>query len=66
MADTDKAVDNWILYGATGYTGQLIAHEAKRRGLRPILAGRNAEKVKKLADTLELPWAAFSDRKSVV
>ena len=25
----------WMLYGATGYTGQLIAREAVRRGLRP-------------------------------
>ena len=32
----------WLIYGANGYTGQLIAREALRRGLKPILAGRNS------------------------
>jgi short subunit dehydrogenase-like uncharacterized protein len=40
---------NWMIYGANGYTGRLIAHEAKRRGMTPILAGRNAEELKALA-----------------
>ena len=30
---------SWLLYGANGYTGALIAREARRRGLSPILAG---------------------------
>ena len=55
-----KASDNWIIYGATGYTGRLIAETAKARGFKPTLAGRNAEKVRALADELDLPWAAFS------
>ena len=29
----------WLLYGAYGYTGRLIAEEAVKRGLRPVLAG---------------------------
>ncbi|MBB5208090.1 saccharopine dehydrogenase family protein [Chiayiivirga flava] len=33
----------WMIYGANGYTGRLIALEAKRRGLAPILAARNAQ-----------------------
>ena len=33
----------WMIYGANGYTGRLIAQEAKRRGLTPILAARNAQ-----------------------
>ena len=33
----------WLLYGANGYTGRLVAEEAVRRGLQPILAGRNAD-----------------------
>ena len=41
---------NWMLYGANGYTGRLIAAEARKQGLSPILAGRNAESVQKLAD----------------
>lgn len=45
----------WLLYGAYGFTGELIAREAARRGHRPVLAGRNAEKLGKLAHELSLP-----------
>lgn len=34
---------NWLIYGANGYTGRLIALQAKSLGLQPILAGRSAE-----------------------
>jgi short subunit dehydrogenase-like uncharacterized protein len=33
----------FLIYGATGYTGRLITQHAIQRGLRPILAARNAE-----------------------
>jgi short subunit dehydrogenase-like uncharacterized protein len=39
----------WIIYGVNGYTGELIAREAARRGLKPILAGRNRTAVEALA-----------------
>jgi short subunit dehydrogenase-like uncharacterized protein len=39
----------WMIYGANGYTGELIAREAARRGLKPILAGRNRATVEALA-----------------
>ena len=42
----------WLLYGANGYTGELIAREAATRGMRPILAGRNAAAVERLANEL--------------
>ena len=42
----------WLLYGAYGYTGELIAREAARRGSTPILAGRRPEPLRKLADEL--------------
>jgi len=45
---------DFLIYGATGYTGSLIAHEAVRRGYRPILAGRNAVALAGLARKLEL------------
>jgi short subunit dehydrogenase-like uncharacterized protein len=48
-----------MLYGANGYTGELIAREAVRRGLRPLLAGRSAERVEPLARELGLEWRAF-------
>ncbi|MFL6578582.1 MAG: saccharopine dehydrogenase family protein [Povalibacter sp.] len=58
----------WLLYGATGYTGELIAREAVRRGMRPILAGRSKDKVQKLAAELSCPSAVFdlNDHTSLV
>jgi short subunit dehydrogenase-like uncharacterized protein len=44
----------FLLYGASGYTGGLVAREAVARGLRPILAARNAGAVRRLADELQL------------
>jgi len=44
----------WMIYGANGYTGEMIAREAKRRGLTPILAGRSANKVEPLSRELGL------------
>lgn len=49
----------WILYGATGYTGGLIAREAARRGLAPVLAGRNGAEVGALAGELDLQHRVF-------
>lgn len=49
----------FLIYGATGYTGKLTARTAKAQGLKPILAGRNADKLKPLADELGLEWRAF-------
>ncbi len=42
----------WMIYGANGYTGELSAREAKRRGLTPVLAGRRREAVEALAAEL--------------
>lgn len=44
---------NWLIYGANGYTGSLIAEEAARRGYRPRLAGRNREAIAALATRLQ-------------
>ena len=49
----------WILYGANGYTGELIAREAVSRGLRPILAGRNGEVISRLASGLGCAHRVF-------
>jgi len=53
-------MSNFLIYGATGYTGELIAREAVRRGLKPTLAGRNREAVTKLASELQLPARIFT------
>lgn len=50
---------NWMLYGANGFTGNLLARAARSRGMRPVLAGRNAERVRQLALALDLEWKAF-------
>jgi short subunit dehydrogenase-like uncharacterized protein len=44
----------WVIYGANGYTGELIARQAAAMGLRPILSGRNAAAVSALAQELGL------------
>ena len=49
----------WLIYGANGYTGELIAREARRRGLRPVLAGRNPAAIEALAAELDLPARVF-------
>lgn len=54
------AEPTWLIYGATGFTGRLIAAEAVRRGLSPILAGRRGEAVFALAEELKLPARVFT------
>jgi short subunit dehydrogenase-like uncharacterized protein len=41
-----------VLFGATGFTGRLIARALVRRGLAPVLAGRRAEALRALAEEL--------------
>ncbi len=36
----------WLLYGAYGYTGRLIAEVAVDRGLSPVLAGRDPDRTR--------------------
>ena len=48
--------NSFLLYGANGYTGKLIAKYAALYGLDPILAGRTEEAIKALADELKLPY----------
>jgi|1186.fasta_scaffold55897_1 short subunit dehydrogenase-like uncharacterized protein len=44
----------WMIYGANGYTGELVARLAVSRGERPVLAGRNAAAIGALATELRL------------
>jgi short subunit dehydrogenase-like uncharacterized protein len=52
-----------LIYGANGYTGQLIVEECIRRGIRPILAGRRAASLTPLAQVhgLEMRVVALDD-----
>lgn len=44
--------DPWLIYGANGYTGTLVAEEAIRRGHRPRLSGRNQDAIQAIAARL--------------
>lgn len=50
----------WLIYGAYGYSGKLIAQHAKKRGYSPILAGRNATQLAEVAEQLDLPCRDFA------
>src|SRR5260370_18271990 len=50
---------DWTVCGANGFTGRLIAREAKRKSLRPILAGRRAAPIEALGAQLDLPRRSF-------
>jgi short subunit dehydrogenase-like uncharacterized protein len=47
-----------LLYGASGYTGRLLAAEAARRGIDVILAGRDPARLAPVAAAVGLPWVA--------
>ncbi|GIG56486.1 saccharopine dehydrogenase [Longispora fulva] len=48
-----------MVYGANGYTGELVARLAVARGERPVLAGRSAAPVARLAAELGLEHVVF-------
>jgi short subunit dehydrogenase-like uncharacterized protein len=52
--------NDFLLYGAYGYTGELIARFASQYNLRPILAGRRREPLEQLAVKLNLPYKVIN------
>jgi short subunit dehydrogenase-like uncharacterized protein len=50
----------FLLYGSYGYTGSLIADLAVKNGMQPILAGRDAIRLKAQADRLGLAYLPIS------
>ena len=48
--------NKFLLYGANGYTGKLIAKLSATYNLQPILAGRTEANIKPLADELQVPY----------
>lgn len=48
--------NQFLLYGANGYTGVIIAKLASSYSLQPILAGRTEANIKPLAESLQLPY----------
>ncbi len=51
--------NRFLLYGANGYTGRLIARMAKEYGLHPILAGRNAKALQEMSVELGYDYRVF-------
>ena len=47
---------SFLLYGANGYTGELIARHASQYGLNPVLAGRRKEVIAPMAERLGLRY----------
>jgi short subunit dehydrogenase-like uncharacterized protein len=50
----------FLIYGAYGYTGELITRLAVEKGYRPLLGGRDESKLKPLAEELRLPYHVFN------
>ncbi|MEO5681016.1 MAG: saccharopine dehydrogenase NADP-binding domain-containing protein [Chitinophagaceae bacterium] len=48
--------NSFLLYGANGYSGRLIARFAYQYGLQPVLAGRNTASITALAQQLQLEY----------
>lgn len=57
----------YLIYGAYGYTGKLVLEEALSKGHKPMIAGRDPEKTKALADQYELEFRVIdlADTKSL-
>lgn len=51
--------NDFLLYGAYGYTGQLIAKRAAAYGLKPLLAGRDAARLSALAAETGFDYMTF-------
>lgn len=51
---------SFLIYGANGYTGELITRLAAERSLSPVLAGRTAEPIRDLADKYGFEHRVFS------
>lgn len=59
MSQNDNTKINWMIYGATGYSGKLIVERAVKAGMKPVLAGRSGAKVKALAEQCGLEHRVF-------
>jgi len=50
----------FLVYGAYGYTGELITRFAAERGLQPILAGRSEEKTRAISEKFGFEYRSFA------
>jgi short subunit dehydrogenase-like uncharacterized protein len=61
MSEASAATGRVVLFGATGYTGELTARAMVKRGMRPLLAARRRDAVEALAAELGGLEAAVAD-----
>ncbi|MDQ3759346.1 MAG: saccharopine dehydrogenase NADP-binding domain-containing protein [Actinomycetota bacterium] len=67
-SEASAATGRVVLFGATGYTGDLTARAMVKRGMRPVLAGRRREALEALAAELgglEIAVADVSEPASI-
>jgi len=50
----------FLIYGANGYTGELITRFAADRGMKPIIAGRNEAAIKSIAEKYGFEYRTFA------
>ena len=68
MSEASAATGRVVLFGATGYTGDLTARAMVKRGMQPVLAARRKDAVEALAAELgglESAVADVSDPSSI-
>lgn len=53
-------MSDFILYGAYGYTGKLITRYAAEYGLKPLLSGRNADKLRVMSEEFGFAYEAVN------
>ena len=60
--------NSFLLYGANGYTGELIARYAHQYNLQPVLAGRSEAALSQLSAKLNLPYKVIdlNDKETLV
>src|SRR5436305_524358 len=52
-------MDEFLIYGANGYTGRLITRLAVEKGMKPVVAGRNRSQIDQLASEFGLRSESF-------
>jgi len=59
MTESTQESPRWMIYGANGYTGELVARLAKKNGHAPVLAGRNKQAIDRLGRELGFQTRIF-------
>jgi short subunit dehydrogenase-like uncharacterized protein len=55
----ESTANKLMVYGANGYSAQLIIEELISKNIKPVLAGRNASRIIPLADKFKCEYRIF-------